>query len=378
MKNEYIVRGIHCKECSRDIEEKFNQLTEDKDIHIDYEKRKAYIPEKVDMEQLKRVAAFEKVLLEPAHEHAASHEDIPDTHHGHTHSHSHEVNFSSGEKAARNMKIVFFINILFAVLEFIFGALFNSAAILTDAVHDLGDGVSVGLAWFFQKISTKEPNQKYSFGHKRFSLLGALITGVVLLAGSFILILNTLPRLFNPEPVHYEGMFWLALFAIAANGYSAWLMSKGTSANESMMNLHMLEDVLGWIGVLVVSVVVRFTEWYVLDPLLSLAIAGFIIWQTWPQFKSTAEIFLDAVPQELDKKKIEQQITDISGVHALSHFHLWSIDGEEHALAVTISIEKLTLEEQEDVKEQIRQIVAPYNITHTTVELVHDPERILN
>jgi len=375
--SEYLMRGLHCKECAQDLEDKLNQLSDNHDIRIDYEQKRAYIPEKANMEQLKRVAAFEKITLESIENHRHDHEEGQSHQHGHSHNHAHDVNFSSGEKAARNMKLVLFINIFFSGVEFLFGFLFNSAAILTDAVHDLGDAVSIALAWFFQKISTKEANQKYSFGHQRFSLLGALITGVVLLAGSFLLILNTLPRLFDPQPVHYVGMFWLSLFAIAANGYSAWLMSKGSSANESMMNLHMLEDVLGWIGVLVVSIILRFTDWYILDPILSLAIAGFIIWRTWPEFRQTAEIFLEAVPHEIDKKKIEKEMLEISGIHALSHLHIWSIDGEEHAMSVTISTDELSLEEQEKLKEHIRQIIAPHNVTHTTIEIVPDPERML-
>lgn len=374
--NEYLIRGIHCRECSEELEDKINQFSQTQEAHIDYKEKKAYIPEQMNLETVNKIAAFEKVVLEPAEEATAKKEKTHSHSHSHSH-HTHDVDFSSGETAAKNMKIVFFINIFFAVIEFVFGVLFNSAAILTDAVHDLGDGISIGLAWFFQNLSTKEANDRYSFGHQRFSLLGALITGVVLIAGSFLLILNTLPRVFNPQPVHYEGMFWLSLFAIAANGYAAWLMSKGTSKNESMMNLHMLEDVLGWIGVLVISIILRFTDWYILDPLLSLAIAGFIIYKTWPEFKETAEIFLEAVPHDIDLENVEQALLGIPEIHALSHLHIWSIDGEEHAMSVTISTDSLSTEEQEKLKETIRKMVAPYNVTHTTVEIMEDPERVL-
>ncbi|MDE1548924.1 cation diffusion facilitator family transporter [Jeotgalibaca caeni] len=378
--NEYSVKGMHCEECAQDIEQKLKQVTDTNQIKIDYPHRKAYIPQQTDMEKVNRVAAFEKFVLQPVteeeHEHHGHHHEH-DHGHDHSHHHAHDIDFASGERAAKNMKIVFFINIAFSILEFLFGILFNSAAILTDAVHDLGDAISIGLAWFFQKISTREADEKYSFGHQRFSSLGALITGVVLLAGSALLILNTLPRLFNPQPVHYEGMFWLAIFAIAANGYSAWLMSRGSSTNESMLNLHLLEDVLGWVGVLVVSVVVRFTGWHILDPLLSLAIAGFIIYKTWPLFQKTAEIFLDAVPRDVHMKSIRKDILALPSVHNLSHLHIWSIDGEEHAMAVTISTDELSDLEEEELKETIRQIVAKQNITHTTIEIMADPEQWL-
>ncbi|MGP6139484.1 cation diffusion facilitator family transporter [Jeotgalibaca sp. A127] len=373
--NEYHVRGFHCQECAEDLETRLNKKPEFSGIVIDYKHRNISIPEKIDMSKMKRVLAFEKIVLEPAEHEHERHENHH--HHDHDHNHAHEIDFSSGEVAARNMKLVFIINIIFSLLEFIFGALFNSAAILSDAVHDLGDAVSVGLAWLFQKISTREANTKYSFGHQRFSLLGALITGGILLFGAAILIINTLPRLLNPQPINYNGMFWLAIFAIAANGYSAWLMSRGSSANESMLNLHLLEDVLGWVAVLIVSLIVRFTDWYILDPILSLAIAGFIFYNAWPMFKKTVEIFLEAVPTGVELKKIENEILNLAGVYSISHLHIWSIDGEEHAMAVTLSTEILNHEEQEELKEEIRQIVAPQNITHSTIELMADPDSLL-
>lgn len=270
------------------------------------------------------------------------------------------------------------MNAIFAIIEFIFGGLFNSTAILTDAVHDTGDALSVGLAWFFQKISTKEANEKYTFGHQRFSLLGALITSVVLLGGSIVLLFHVLPELFNPEPVHYRGMFWLAIFAICSKLFCMWLMSRGTSKNESLLNLHMLEDLLGWCGVLLVSILVRYTSWYILDPLLSVAIASFIIYKTWPLFVETVEIFLNATPKEVNHEEIEEKIRNISGVQALSHLHVWSIDGEENALTVTVSLNSEYAQQQEEIKRAIRKVVEPYQMTHTTIEIVVDKENILS
>ena len=374
--NEFIVRGMHCKSCTFDIENRLNEAVQSSDIRIDFDHRRAYIPDSVNMKKLRQVAAFDKIVFEPiieeAHDHSHDHHG-----HSHDHNHGHDVDFSSGDKASRNMKIVFFINIIFSTLEFFFGVLFNSAAILSDAVHDLGDAISIGLAWFFQKISTREANEEYSFGHQRFSSLGALITGTVLLVGSAILIVNTVPQLFNPQPINYDGMFWLAIFAIAANGYSAWLISKGSSANESMLNLHLLEDVLGWVAVLIVSVVVRFTGWYILDPILSIAIAAFIFYKTWPLFSKTAKVFLEAVPEGIDIEDIKDHILALPAVHNLSHLHIWSIDGEEHAMSVTLSTDSMTDEGYEDLKNAVRLIVAPQNVTHTTIEIMADPDRVL-
>lgn len=376
---EFVLKGIHCQECSKSLEEKINTSQKKSHAKIDFNHHTLAVSAETDVEKLKRVLAFEKILYLPKenekdhnHQEHTLHEG-----HGHSHSHSHDVDLSSGNEAARNVKIVFFVNALFAGIEFIFGTLFNSVAILTDAVHDTGDAISIGLAWFFQKISTKEANEKYSFGHQRFSLLGALITAVVLLVGSTAILMHTVTELLNPEPVNYQGMFWLSIFAIFSKLFCMWLMNRGTSHNENLLNLHMLEDTLGWIGVLTVSVTLHFTDWYILDPLLSMAIAVFIIYKTWPMFVDTVEIFLEATPKSLDTEKIEQAILDIPKVNALSHLHVWSIDGEENILTVTVSLTEESIYVQERVKEKIRQIVYPHNVTHSTIEIIVDKDELL-
>lgn len=381
MMKEFILKGMHCKECSQDLEEKINYTQKNSKAKIDFAHRTLSVSDETDLDKLKRILIFEKVAYMPKEKQKDQHVSHKEKHmhegHGHSHSHAHDVNFEDGSVAARKIKIVFFVNLIFSLLELVFGFLFNSVAILTDAVHDMGDAVSVGLAWFFQKISIKEANEKYSFGHQRFSLLGALITAVVLLVGSTMVLIHTFPRIVNPEPVHYQGMFWLAIFAIVANGFCAWLMSRGTSKNESLLNLHMLEDVLGWLGVLLVSIILHYTDWYILDPLLSLAVAFFIIYKTWPMFVDTVEVFLEATPSELNAEEIERKILEIPEVDALSHLHMWSIDGEENVVTVTVSVSDESAEVHERVKEQIRDIVSPYNMSHSTIEVIIDKDKLL-
>lgn len=373
---EYKIKGMHCKECSEKLEHNINELQKQSHAKIDFEHQILRVSDETDMDKLKRVLTFEKITLLPKREYSYSYEHSHD-HDGHSHSHTHEVDFSSKDLTTRNIKIVFFLNAIFAVIEFIFGGLFNSTAIITDAIHDTGDALSIGVAWFFQKISTREANAKYTFGHQRFSLVGALITAVVLLGGSTVLLFHVIPELFNPEPVNYQGMFWLAIFAICSKLFCMWLMSKGRSQNESLLNVHMMEDLLGWIGVLIVSITVRYTSWYILDPILSVFIALFIIYKTWPMFVDTVEIFLDATPKELDTEKIEKDILSINEVEAVSHLHIWSIDGEENGLTVTVSVSNRDIQVQEQVKEAIRRLVEPFNVTHSTIETVVDEERIL-
>lgn len=375
---DYKLMGLHCSDCSADLEEKLSRFTPHSKVKIDYNQNTLTLNEEdADFDQIKKILEFEKISItaisEDERQTAADHHS-----HGHHHGHHHGIESIMNQETSKKMLIVFALNLFFSAIEFIFGFLFNSIAIMTDAVHDLGDALSIGLASYFERVSTKEANDRYSFGHQRFSLLGALVTSVILLGGSTIVLFNAVPRLIDPEPVNHEGMFWLSIAAIVANGFSAWLMSRGESNNESLINLHMLEDVLGWVGVLAVSIALSMTDWYFLDPLLSIAIAAFIIYKTWPLFKDTVEIFLEATPRHLSRKKIEEIILSIEGVTNVSHLHVWSIDGNEHAMTMTISTAVSDINQIESIKEAIRHDLSSFSISHSTIEIVYDPRNTLN
>lgn len=369
--SHYMIKGLHCRDCSGELERKLNSVQPNGDISIDFSNQTLEISDSLkDISRIQKILEFEKITLVDLDD-VNHQEETPD------HGHHHGLDTLVKKETTKKMMIVFYLNLFFSIIEFVFGFMFNSMAIISDAVHDLGDAMSVGAAGYFQKASTKEANDRYSFGHQRFSLLGAIVTSVVLLVGSVIVIFHSIPRILSPEPVFYQGMFWLAIFAIAANGFSAWLMSRGHSHNESLLNLHMMEDLLGWLGVLVVSIVLYFTDWYFLDPLLSVCVALFIMIKTWPLFKDTVEIFLEATPKTISKQKIEDALMASEEVTNCSHLHIWSIDGQEHALTVTLSTGQSDSIKLEKVKESIRKDLALNNITHSTIEFVYDPSSLL-
>ncbi|NLC42232.1 MAG: cation transporter [Erysipelothrix sp.] len=352
----YRLSTIHCANCAKTMEAQLQAL--DDKIRLNYEHDTLVVPENVPLSDVKKILAIEKiVILEDDFE-------THDTDHAHHHHH---------DTSSKNMAVVFFMNVIFSVSEFIFGFLFNSSAILTDAVHDFGDALSIGLAWFFEKISSREPSRKYSFGHRRFSLLGALITSTILIVGSILALLSSLPRLFNPQPVNYEGMFLLAIAAIGMNLFGTWLLSKGSSKNEKVLSRHLLEDMLGGIAILVMSFVLRFQPWYFLDPLLSIGLAIFILTHAVPPFVESISIFLEAVPEHVDLQSVESDIRQIKGIHALSHFHFWSIDGSENAAAITVYTDSPDVAFHESLREEIRVLLAKQHVTHSTIEVVYDP-----
>lgn len=376
----FMFESIHCNDCGERLEKKLQLLEGGEESHIDYDHGKIHIPDQVNDDEIRKVFIQEKVMTFPVdpsskkeehdHNHLKKHKD-----HGHSHDHGTSIDFKSADQAVKNIKIVFFINLIFSIIEVIFGLLFNSVAILSDAVHDFGDSISVGLAWFFQGYSRKEANSQFSFGHQRFSLMGALITAIVLLVGSALILTRSIPRIFKPEEVNAEGMFILAIFAIILNGYAAWRLSKGKSKNESVLNLHMIEDVLGWVGVLIMSLVVRFTDWYILDPLFSMALSIFIFIKTLPHFISTIKIFLEGVPEGMDLNGLKKKILAIDHVHAISHLHIWSIDGEENAMNATIFVSTEDSMKMEDIKDQIRWLTQGFKVSHSTIEITPDKNK---
>ena len=289
-------------------------------------------------------------------------------------SHDHILNYDnrSGEKSIR---MAFFLNVLFALVE-IAGSFFtNSVAILSNALHDLGDSLSLGLAWYFQRLSTRHRDKLFSFGYMRFSVLGALINSVILLIGSVFIISKAIPRIFNPEPIHTQGMFYLALLGITINGIAAWRLKKGDSVNEKVISLHLLEDVLGWAAVLIVSIVMMFYDLPILDPLLSLFVTVYILWNVFKNLKSTLRIFLQGTPEETVVADIETQllaIKDITGVHDL---HLWSMDGLFHVLSVHVTVARdMKLQETKMLKSEIRICLEKLGIQHSTVEIEQEDE----
>ena len=204
-----------------------------------------------------------------------------------SHHHHHHHN-----QSGKNLKIAFFLNLGFTILEFFGGIYVNSVAIMSDAVHDLGDSLSLGTAWYLDKKSHKEADDKYSFGYKRFSLLGALINSIVLIGGSIYVISEAIGRLFEPQPSDAQGMIVFAIIGVLVNGYAAWKLSSGNSLNEKTVSWHLMEDVLGWVAVLIVAIVLNFTDNQYLDPALSILITLYILYNVVLRLKETLYIFL--------------------------------------------------------------------------------------
>lgn len=286
------------------------------------------------------------------------------THKKHHHHHHHH------EESEKNILFAFVLNLAFAIIEVAGGLWTNSIAILSDALHDFGDALSLGAAWFFQKKSKKQPDHRFSFGYARFSLLGALISAFVLVAGSALILFKTIPRLFYPEQVEPQGMLIFAVLGIVVNGAAIIRLSKGASINEKVVSWHLLEDALGWVAVLVASIILMFWDIPWIDPVLSLLITGYVLFGV---FKNIIEIFivlLQGTPDSVSTGEIQKQLAAEIDTATFHHIHLWSLDGEKTMMSLHMNVaDDLSTKEIIEAKQKVAMIAEKLGIHHLTIQV---------
>lgn len=280
----------------------------------------------------------------------------------HEASHSHHHNY-------QNIKIATFLNIGFTIIEFVGGAITNSLAILTDALHDLGDSLVLISSWKIEKVSLRKPDWKKTFGYRRASLLAAFLNAVILLGGSVLIFFQVIGRLFNPQPVEAVGMMWIAVIGIIANTIGSLKLKKGHSANEKILSWHLLEDVLGWIGILIAAVVIRFTGLYIIDPIITIGFTVFVLWGVWRNSKELFNIFLEGVPSQQPLAQIVQEIENLDGIKYVYDIHLWSLDGSHNLTSIKAIIDNEKGYARDTINKNIKDILLKYKITHSTIEL---------
>lgn len=274
-----------------------------------------------------------------------------------------------GEDAA-GLRTAFALNLVFTIIEIIGGLLTNSLAILSDAVHDLGDSVSLGLGWYLERFSRRESDQQYSYGYRRFSLLGALINTIILVVGALYITLEAIPRLFSPEKPNATGMAILAVGGIMINGLAVLRLRHEKSYNSRAIAWHLLEDVLGWIAVLIVGTILIFTELYFLDPLLSILISIYVLYNVLKNLQQTFRLFLQAVPADFEIEDINKRLLQIENIKSIHHTHVWSLDGVDHVLTTHIVVdEDIPRESMLCVKADVRNLVKDLNISHLTIDI---------
>ena len=281
-----------------------------------------------------------------------------------SHNHHHPQHHAEG-----NVKVAFFLNLSFTIIEIIGGLYTNSLAILSDALHDLGDSLSLGLSWYFQKLSKKGRTKTFSYGYKRFSLLGAIINSIVLVVGSIFILTKAIPELFIPEETNVEGMLYLAILGIVVNGAAVFKLRKGETLNEKVVSLHLLEDVLGWVAVLIGSIVMMLVDAPFIDPLLSVLISLFVLYNVYKNLKKSLLVILQGIPEKVSIDDIRQKLKDMAEVIDIHDCHAWSMDGQYNILTIHLQLDKdYKLSEQSRLKETVRSKLKDESINHITIE----------
>ena len=273
-------------------------------------------------------------------------------------------------RTEKNILIAFILNISFSIFEFIGGIFTGSVAIISDAVHDIGDAVSIGAAFFLEKKSKQQPDDKYTYGYARFSVIGSVITTLILLFGSAWVIYNSVLRIITPCEINYNGMIIFAIVGVCVNLGAALLTQDGDSLNQKSVNLHMLEDVLGWVVVLVGAIVMRFTDIYIIDPLMSIGVAIFILINALKNLKEILDLFLEKTPRDISIDEIAEHICEVEGVLSVHHIHVWSMDGRNNYATMHVVVKGDT----HTIKHNIRGELKEHGIGHATLEIETEGE----
>ena len=268
-------------------------------------------------------------------------------------------------KTDKNILIAFLLNIFFSIFELFGGIFTNSVAILSDSVHDLGDAISIGISYFLERKSKKKADNKYTYGYVRYSVLGGVITTTILLVGSILVIASAVERLFNPVEVNYNGMLIFAVIGVILNFLAAYVTREGDSINQRSVNLHMLEDVLGWIVVLVGAIIMNFTDIKIIDPIMSIGVSTFILFHSLKNLKRVLDIFLEKTPKDVDIEELKKHLMGIEGVDDIHHIHVWSIDGYNNYATMHIVTK---VEDIKAIKKAIREELEEHHICHAILE----------
>ena len=273
-----------------------------------------------------------------------------------------------------NIRIAFLLNLLFSFIELIGGFITNSMSILSDSIHDFGDAISIGVSYFLEKKSEKKSDNKYTYGYLRYSLLGAIITSVILFTGSIIVIYNAILRIITPEEINYDAMIIFAIFGVIINCYTAYRTSHSQKHNEKVINLHMLEDAIGWIIVLIGSICMKIFNISIIDSILSIILAFYILFHVYKYIKEVFYIFMETVPNDIDLNELEKDIEKEFNLKSIHHIHIWSLDGINNFMTAHVQLkEDLNKKETIELKNNIKEYVKKYDINHLTIEIeFHD------
>lgn len=268
-------------------------------------------------------------------------------------------------KSENKILVALALNLAFSLFEFLGGLFCGSVAILSDALHDFGDALGIGVSYGFERKSKRQPDEQYTYGYARYSVIGSVVTTMILLTGSVFVIFNAVERILHPSQIHYNSMIIFAVSGAVINVVAAFFTHGGESLNQKAVNLHLVEDVLGWVVVLIGAVVMKFTDFLLIDPILSIGVALFILVHALHTLMDAVNLFLEKAPRNVSVGHVKEALLSLDEVEDVHHIHLWSMDGISHYATLHI----VTDGEPHRIKEEARAILKEHRILHSTLEL---------
>ena len=282
-----------------------------------------------------------------------------------SHDHKHLV----ANKSSNSILVAFFLNASFAIIEFVGSYYTNSIAIQSDALHDFGDSLALLFSYFAEKFSLKESDEKFTHGYRRFSLLAGFVNGVILLGGSIYVLIDSIQRLQHPEAVYAPGMIGLAIVGIIVNSYAALRLNKNSGLNSKMISLHLLEDVLSWVAVLIVSIILMFRPWFILDSILSIMISLLILKGVYKNLMSIGSIFLQKFPDGLVIKDIRNEIMKLPHVEDVHLIKGWAIDESKFNISLHVRVNLDTSIAQLDLlRRKVEEYLEKKDVLELTIQ----------
>ena len=279
--------------------------------------------------------------------------------------HHHEHRITSLNRA---FLVGIVLNVGFVVVEFAVGLFYGSMGLLSDAGHNLSDVAGLLLAMLAFRLAQAHATPRYTYGYKKSTVLISLLNSVILLIAVGVIVAESIGRMLHPEPIAGGAIAWTAGVGVVVNGFTAWLFMKDKERDLNVKGayLHMAADALVSIGVLVSGVVISWTGWTVVDPVVGLAVAGVIVASVWSLTRDSLRLSLDGVPEGIDVGRVEAEMTSVEGVRAVHHIHIWAMSTTENALTAHVVLEDLA--RLEEVKRRLKERLDGAGVHHATLE----------
>lgn len=286
----------------------------------------------------------------------------------HTHEHHHH-HASAADASLKNVYIIAIVlNLGFVAVEAIVGLICNSLGLISDAGHNLSDVLSLILALVAFKLATSKSNGRFTYGYRKSSVLISLLNAVILLVAVGAIVMESIEKFSSPAAINGAAVSWTAGIGILINGFTAWMLMKRQKhdINTKGAYLHMLADTLVSVGVLVSGIVISFTGWNFIDPVISLVIAGVILVSTWNLLSESIKMSIDAAPEGIDVNELKESMETVEGVTEVHHIHVWPISTTETALTAHIVMPDVA--KCEEINARLRTMLVEKGIRHSTLE----------